>query len=69
MFAFQLMILETVSELKTHTFALSTDVLELLREKKARDYIINEFRQRTIVMTWEDDKAGSVTVRTTKLVP
>ena len=69
MFAFQLMILETVSELKTQTFALSTDVLELLREKKARDYIINEFRQRTIVMTWEDDKAGSVTVRTTKLVP
>ena len=69
MFAFQLMILETVSELKTQTFALSTDVLELLREKKARDYIINEFRQRSIVMTWEDDKAGSVTVRTTKLVP
>ena len=41
---------------------MSHDALELLREKKAREYVINEFRQRAIVMTWEEDKAGTVTV-------
>ena len=41
---------------------MSHDALELLREKKAREYVINEFRQRAIVMTWEEDKTGAVTV-------
>ena len=41
---------------------MSHDALELLREKKAREYVIKEFRQRTIVMTWEEDKSGAVTV-------
>ena len=59
---FQLQLYETINELKSSSFQMSHDALELLREKKAREYVINEFRQRAIVMTWEEDKAGTVTV-------
>ena len=41
---------------------MSADVTELLHAKEARRYVDEELAQRSIVMTWNAEKSGSVTV-------
>ena len=53
---------EILSELKSLSFQLSSDVTELMKEQNTRTYIQNEFHQRDILVTWEIETSRSVMV-------
>ena len=53
---FQLMIFESLNEIKADSYETSLEAVELLQSRKISDYILRKCQERQIKATWEAKK-------------
>ena len=58
----QLRLLELMNEIVSDSISVSPKIMELLKQKKTRDYIIKQFGIKQLFMMFEAEKKGKVLV-------